>query len=270
MADPDELLALARAVALEAAALVRERARDGVEVAATKSSPVDIVTEADRASERLIYGRLLEARPGDGFLGEEGGSAESDSGVTWVVDPIDGTVNFLYGIPQYAVSIAATVGGESIAGVVVDVASGACYTATRGGGAFCDGRRLRVREEVPLGERLVLTGFNYLVDVRRVQAAAAARMLPEVRDIRRMGSCALDLCAIGAGRADAYVEEGVNAWDMAAGGLVATEAGARLEVRTGAGGRPCVLCAPEAGFAEFESLVERSGFLREQSGSAPR
>jgi myo-inositol-1(or 4)-monophosphatase len=163
-------------------------------VADTKSSPVDVVTEADRAAEKLIYSRLTEARPGDGFLGEEGGSADSTTGVTWVVDPIDGTVNFLYGIPQYAVSIAASVDGEPVAGVVVNVASGEVFTATRGGGAMLDGRRLQVRDVVPLEQRLVATGFNYVRDVRTLQAAAIGRMLATVRDIRRLGSAALDLC----------------------------------------------------------------------------
>ncbi len=270
MGEYDELLSLARTVAVEAADLVRARRREGVEVAATKSSSVDIVTEADRASERLIYGRLLEARPGDGFLGEEGASAESASGVTWVVDPIDGTVNFLYGIPYYSVSIAATVAEQPVAGVVVNVESGECFTATRGGGAFCDGRPLVVRDRVPLGQRLVVTGFNYVLDVRRAQSAAMARLLPEVRDVRRLGSAALDLCGIAAGRADAYVEEGLNAWDMAAGGLVATEAGARLETRPGAGGGDCVICAPADGFEEFERLVGTAGLLREQKPGGAR
>jgi myo-inositol-1(or 4)-monophosphatase len=263
--DYKELLDLGCEVALEAADLVRDRRRAGVEVAATKSSPIDIVTEADRASEALIQHRLLDARPGDGFLGEEGGSSGSTSGVTWVVDPIDGTVNFLYGIPHYSVSIAARLHDAVVAGVVVNVASGECFTATRGGGSFLDGVRLSVRAVVPLSQRLVATGFNYVTSVRTAQAAAAARMLPEVRDIRRLGSAALDLCAVAAGRVDAYVEEGLHPWDLAAGGLVATEAGARLEVRPGAGGGECVLCAPRAGFDGFAELVEQSGFLREQN-----
>lgn len=257
----DELLELARTVALDAADLVRTRRRAGVEVTGTKSSPIDIVTEVDKASEALIYERLLDARPGDGFLGEEGSSSDSSTGVDWVVDPIDGTVNFLYGIPQYSVSIAASRDDQVVAGVVVDVASSECFTATRGGGAFCGGRPIRVREPVPLSQRLVLTGFNYVADVRAKQADAAARLLRQVRDIRRLGSAALDLCAIGAGRADAYVEEGLRPWDMAAGGLVATEAGATLEVLAGAGGTRCVVCAPTTGFGEFLDLVRRCGFL---------
>lgn len=256
-----DLLDLARDVAVEAAALVRERRRGHVEVAATKSSPVDIVTEVDRAAEHLLFHRLQAARPDDGFLGEEGASAASATGVTWVVDPIDGTVNFLYGLPQYSVSVAATVGGDSVAGVVVNVPTGERYEATRGGGATCDGRQLRVRDVPPMSERLVVTGFNYRSDVRVKQAAAVGSLLPEVRDIRRMGSAALELCAVGAGRADAYVEEGLNPWDHAAGGLVATEAGARLEVRTGASGLDCVVCAPAGGFAEFAELIEKCGFL---------
>jgi myo-inositol-1(or 4)-monophosphatase len=266
----DELLRLAAGVATEAAALVRERRRSGVEVSATKSSATDVVTEIDHASEELIFGRLMQARPDDGFVGEEGGSAESDSGVTWVVDPIDGTVNFLYGIPQYSVSIAARVRGEVVAGVVVDVEHGECFTATLGGGAFRDGQRLRVREPVPLEQRLVITGFSYLADVRREQAAAVARLVPQVRDVRRLGSAALDLCYLGAGRADGYVEEGLKPWDLAAGGLVATEAGARLETRDGAGGGSCVVCAPAAGYDEFERLVADVGFLREQNQTLSR
>jgi myo-inositol-1(or 4)-monophosphatase len=257
----DDLLDLARDVALEAAALVRERRRGHVEVAATKSSPVDIVTEVDRAAEQLVYRRLLTARPDDGFVGEEGASAESATGVTWVVDPIDGTVNFLYDLPHYSVSVAATVAGEAVAGVVVNVPTGECFAATRGGGATCDGKPLRVRDVPPMSERLVVTGFSYRSDVRVKQAAAASVLLPEVRDIRRMGSAALELCGIGAGRADAYVEEGLNPWDRAAGGLVATEAGARVEVRRGASGLECVVCAPADGFAEFAELVEKCGFL---------
>ena len=215
----------------------------------------------DRAAEALIHERLISARPGDGFVGEEGGSSTSTSGVTWIVDPIDGTVNFVYGIPQYSVSIAATVDDRVVAGVVVNVETREVFAATLGGGATCDDRPLSVRSVVPLSQRLVITGFSYLTAVRVLQAAAVALLLSEVRDIRRLGSSALDLCAIGAGRADAYVEEGLHPWDMAAGGLVATEAGARLETRAGAGGEVCVICAPADGFDEFADLVTKCGFL---------
>jgi myo-inositol-1(or 4)-monophosphatase len=244
-------------------------------VAGTKSSPVDIVTEVDHASERLIFDRLTAARPGDAFLGEEGGAdagsdaadGPTDDQVQWVVDPIDGTVNFVYGIPTYAVSIAAAVGGRSVAGVVLNAHTGERFTATLGGGAFHDGVRLELPgpgsgvPAKPLAQRLVGTGFNYEAHVKRLQAAAAALMLLEVRDLRRIGSAALDLCAVAAGRYDAYVEEGLNPWDAAAGGLVATEAGAELARWRGAGGKDCYVCAPAHEFEEFADLVRRCGFL---------
>ena len=259
--DRATLLGTAKQVALTAAELVREGARRTVVVSGTKSSPVDVVTEVDKDAERLIYDRLMALRPRDGFLGEEGARSSSQSGVSWLVDPIDGTVNFVYGIPQYAVSIAALVEDRPVAGVVVDVARGEVFEATLGGGARCDGREIVVRAPVPLEQRLVLTGFNYVADVRARQADAAARMLRVVRDIRRLGSAALDLCAVGAGRADGYVEEGLHPWDGAAGGLVATEAGAALATRPGVGGTDCVICAPAAAFDDFVGLVERCGFL---------
>ena len=262
MADED-LLDLAREVALEAAALVRERRAGHVVVAATKSSDIDVVTEADRAAEQLIYRRITEARPGDGFLGEEGAAAESTTGVTWVVDPIDGTVNFLYDLPQYAVSIAATRDGESVVGVVVNVATGEVFSARRGGGAYVDDRALRVRDDVELGQRLVATGFHYVREVRARQASAVAAMLTQVRDVRRLGSAALDLCAVAAGRVDAYLEEGVKPWDVAAGTLLVTEAGGRVESRSGAGGTTCVVAAPASGFDAFDELARRCGFFAE-------
>ena len=259
--SPEELRDLAVEVAVAAAQLVRERRQGVVEVFETKSSSVDIVTEVDQAAEELIYAQVMRARPGDGFLGEEGASAESSTGVSWIVDPIDGTVNFLYGLPQYSVSIAAERDGEVVAGAVVNVQTREVFAAARGAGATCDGRPLRVRERVPLDQRLVVTGFSYVAEVRALQGAAVAALLPQVRDIRRLGSAALDLCALGAGRADGYVEEGLNPWDMAAGGLVAAEAGARIETLPGVGGRPCVVCAPADGFGELLALVERCGFL---------
>jgi myo-inositol-1(or 4)-monophosphatase len=262
---PEDLLALALATAREAATLVAEHRAAGVEVAATKSSATDVVTEADRASEELIRSRILAARPDDGFVGEEGTGLEGTSGIRWVVDPIDGTVNFLYGIPSYAVSIAAqSVAGpvpETVAGVVLDVSTGAAYTATPGGGAFRDGVAIGVRGPAPLAERLVLTGFNYSAELRRIQAGAVGRLLPLVRDIRRLGSCALDLCRVAEGSADAYVEEGVSDWDHAAGALVAREAGAVVELTTGVGGNDALICAPAHGFAEFRTLVADCGFL---------
>ena len=264
-----DLAALALDVAREAAALVRERRAGEVTVADTKTSDVDVVTEADRASEELIRSRLLAARPDDSFLGEEGDDVAGGSGVRWIVDPIDGTVNFLYGLPQYAVSIAAErstdAGREVVAGVVVNVASGTEYVAHLGddhgpGSVTRDGEPISVREPTPLHLRLVVTGFNYDAGIRRLQAAALVNLITEVRDVRRLGSCALDLCHVAEGTVDGYVEEGVNLWDHAAGGLVARLAGARLEIHRGVGGTPLLVCAPTHGFDEFLDAVQRAGF----------
>jgi myo-inositol-1(or 4)-monophosphatase len=238
---PAQLLDLAVVTAREAAELVargRASAGDQVDV---KSSPVDVVTAVDTASERLIVDRLLGARPADAVLGEEGASREGTSGVRWIVDPIDGTVNFLYGLPAYAVSIAAEVDGVVRAGVVLNVATGELFTATSGGGAWLstpdrpEPVRLRGSSPASLEQTLVGTGFGYRQEHRRAQGAVVAALLPQVRDIRRMGSAALDLCAAAAGRIDAYYELHLNPWDHAAGGLVAAEAGL---VVTGLPGRP--------------------------------
>jgi myo-inositol-1(or 4)-monophosphatase len=240
-ADPRALLDLAVATAREAAELVaRGRATAGEDVD-VKSSPVDVVTAVDTASEELIVGRLLAARPGDGVLGEEGAAREGTSGVRWVIDPIDGTVNFLYDLPAYAVSIAAEVDGEVVAGVVLNVATGELFTATRGGGAhFSSPARpqpvlLTGSRPASLEQTLVATGFGYQVERRRAQGAVVAALLPRVRDIRRFGSSALDLCAAAMGRTDAYYELDLNPWDHAAGALVAAEAGL---VVTGLPGSP--------------------------------
>lgn len=254
------LLELGRSTAGAAAEVITRMRSAGVDVAATKSSDLDVVTVADRAAEELIRTTLLTARPDDAFMGEEGGSSGGASGVRWIVDPIDGTVNYLYGLPQYAVSIAAEVDGEVVAGVVLNAATGQEYVATRGGGASVDGRPLGVRDPVPISQRLVLTGFGYEAELRARQGAAVARMLPQVRDIRRLGSCALDLCALAAGLADAYVEEGVNLWDHAAAGLIAAEAGARLRISDTVLGKSLLVCAPETGFEAFATLVDQCGF----------
>jgi len=256
-----ELLDLALGVAREAGRRVVELRRDGVSVAATKSSDVDVVTQADRASERLIRERLLTARPDDGLLGEEGADVTGTSGVRWVVDPIDGTVNYLYGIPGYAVSVAAKVEGRAVAGVVVNPATGEEFAAVRGGGATRNGQPVRVRPFVSVEQSMFATGFSYEQPVRARQAAAVARVLPQVRDIRRLGSCALDLCGVACGRFDAYAEEGVNEWDHAAGALVAEEAGARVELAVGPSGKDFVLCAPEESFTIFRDLAHAVGMF---------
>lgn len=259
-------------VATRAAALVRELRgvpAEVLEVAATKSSAVDVVTEVDQRSEELVRELLAELRPDDAILGEEGGETDGSSGIRWVVDPVDGTVNLLYGIGQYAVSVAAEHRGVSVAAAVVDVSAGTVYAAARGEGATRDGEPIRVRPVAPVPQRLVLTGFGYQADVRAHQGACVARLLPEVRDIRRMGSCALDLCHLAEGLADAYVEDGPRRWDWAAGGLVLTEAGGRFEVLDGPLAdqldqwpRASVLVgAPADGWDDFVALLRRTGFL---------
>jgi len=257
---PGELLGIALEAARAAAAHIRERRTHGVSVADTKSSDVDVVTLADRESEELIRRLVLDRRPDDAFLGEETGTASGSTGVRWVVDPIDGTVNYLYGLPEYSISIAVEHDGDVVAGVVLNAATGVEYAATAGE-ARRDGVPLGVRGPAPLHQRLVITGFGYDAAKRAVQAAAVARLLPQVRDIRRLGSCALDLCHLAEGSADAYVEEGVNLWDHAAGGLVARAAGATTELTTGVGGRDIMVCAPSHGFAEFREAVRQAGFL---------
>ena len=233
--DPFALRDLAVQAAVEAAAWVAEnRPRGRVDVASTKSSPTDVVTEFDTGAERLLRRRLLGTRPDDGILGEEGASVDTRSGVVWVVDPIDGTVNFVYDHPGYAVSVAAQVGGESVAGAVVDIRTATTFSAVRGGGALLHAaagspaRDLRVPEPPSLDQALVATGFGYAADLRAAQAAAVAGLLGRVRDIRRVGSASLDLCMVATGQVDAYLERGLNEWDRAAGGLVAQEAGARV------------------------------------------
>lgn len=227
----EELLEIARSIAEEAGMLAARLRRAGVEVAATKSSPIDIVTEADRATEDLIRGRIATLRPDDGFLGEESGGAAGTSGLTWVVDPIDGTVNYLYGLPNWSVSIAVVEGDPdpaswtAIVGAVNAPILGELYTASAGGGAYLDGRRLQVREPVRLDRALVATGFHYTQDIRTNQARVAQPLLARVRDLRRAGGAAIDLASVVAGRLDAYFEQGLNPWDQAAGALLVREAG---------------------------------------------
>ncbi len=257
-----DLLELAVDTAREAGALVaRRRAEAPVRVAATKSSPTDVVTASDTAAERLIRERLQGARPDDAFLGEEGGDSAGDSGVRWVVDPIDGTVNYLYGLPAYAVSIAAEVDGETAVGVVHNPVSGETWTAAAGSGAWLDGVAIKVGDLADPSQALVGTGFSYDLQRRTHQGEQVARLLPQVRDIRRIGAASLDLCAVGTGRLDAYVEQGLQPWDLAAGGLVAREAGARLG---GLGSEPAgerlVVAANPQLWDRLRPLVQEAGF----------
>ena len=259
------LLELAREVGQEAAAYVRTARPDGrVDVASTKSSATDVVTEIDEASERLIRERIFAARPDDGFVGEEGDDVVGSTGVDWVFDPIDGTVNFVYGLPSYAVSIAARRDGRVVAGYVVNIASGDEWGALAGGGSWRyehDERRMLTAPTVAtLAHALVATGFNYVPEVRAKQAAAMAAFIPQVRDIRRIGSAALDLCALAEGHFDAYVEQGLKPWDLAAGGLVAAEAGIVLSGLAGPPDERLVMAAHPSVAAEYFELVRACGF----------
>jgi myo-inositol-1(or 4)-monophosphatase len=265
-AGPDllaELVALAEQVAREAGDLVRDGRPERVDVASTKSSPTDIVTAMDTASEALLRRQIQRSRSEDGILGEEGGLVGGSSGLTWVVDPIDGTVNYLYGIPAYAISVAVVTGDpldpdghEVLAGCVHNPSSAETWTATLGGGAWLAGTRLQANAGVPLDRALVGTGFGYAVERRRQAAQVAAHVLPRVRDIRRIGSAALDLAAVATGRLDAYYERGLGPWDLAAGGLLAREAGALVG---GLGARPAsselVVAAGPGLYDELQELL---------------
>jgi myo-inositol-1(or 4)-monophosphatase len=224
-----ELLALAEGVAREAGAQLLTAFTGGGLNTAQKSSPTDLVSEADIAAEELIRTRLLDARPGDGVLGEEGSDSAGTTGLRWIVDPLDGTTNFLYGVPQWAVSIAVEDEQGMLAGVVYDPPRGECWAAARGEPARLDGQPLEPRHAGEIATALVATGFGYDPAVRAVQGAMIGALLPHVRDIRRFGSAALDLAWTAGGRLDAYFERGVKLWDIAAGVLICEQAG--LEVR---------------------------------------
>jgi myo-inositol-1(or 4)-monophosphatase len=267
---------LAVEVALEAGRLIVDERPANLGVSKTKSTATDVVTVMDQRAQDLLRTRLHEARPQDGFLGEEEGGAASRSEITWVVDPIDGTVNYLYGIPSYAVSVAAVVGDprkpgawRPVAGAVVNPVTGELFHARDGSGSWLQAgaapaTRLEIGEPPQLGHALVGTGFGYDTGRRHWQATLLLGVLPQIRDIRRIGSAALDICAVAAGSLDAYFERGLNPWDMAAAWLVLTEAGG---VFTGLGSEPpndqmVVAAAPTLHTALHEVVLraaERAG-----------
>jgi myo-inositol-1(or 4)-monophosphatase len=224
-----ELRELAERVAREAGAQLLEAFAGPAIQVESKSTPTDLVSAADQAAEDLIRSRIAAARPGDGFLGEEGSDETGTSGLRWVVDPLDGTTNFLFGIPQWAVSIAVEDAEGVVAGVVLDPCRGELWAAERGGPATLDGTPVRASERTDLATALVATGFGYDAAVRRAQAATVAGLLPVVRDVRRFGAAALDLAWCAAGRFDAYYERGVHHWDVAAGSLLCERAGLVVE-----------------------------------------
>ena len=253
-ADPQELLALAREAALAAGELLRERFEAGRERRiASKSTPTDPVSEADLASQRAIHALITARRPADAFLAEEEGADEAgSSGLRWVVDPLDGTVNFLYGIPQWSVSVAVRDAEGALAGVVHDPIGGETFTAVRGEPPARNGVALpsRAADAPPLAQSLIATGFAYAAQTRAEQGEVVARLLPAVRDIRRFGSAALDLCWTAMGRYDAYFERGVKAWDTTAGALVCASVG--LVVRAIPEG---ILVAPPALVEPLEAII---------------
>jgi myo-inositol-1(or 4)-monophosphatase len=257
-----ELLEIAVEAAKMAGGLLLERAQAGSEREVTsKSTPTDLVSEADLASERAIRALLAKRRPDDGFVGEEGGSEHGTSGLDWVVDPLDGTVNFLFGIPQWCVSVAVRDGaGGTLAGAVYDPNRGELFTATRDGSARMSGPggaiELCGSQRGELATAMVATGFAYDAKVRLAQAQVLARAAGEVRDIRRFGSAALDLAWTAAGRFDAYFERTVKPWDIAAGALVCERAGLSvLELEEHEDLPYGILAAPSAIADELLELV---------------
>jgi len=263
-------VAVAEQVAREAGRLVHDGRPEHLGVAATKSSAVDVVTAMDLASEDLVRRMLARLRPDDGILGEEGGHEPGTSGVTWVVDPIDGTVNYLYGLPAYAVSVAAVAGEPTpatwtvLAGCVHAPATGETWTAGRGQGAHLDGRRLALAPAPPLDRCLLGTGFGYVAERRRAQARVLAALLPQVRDVRRIGAAAIDLCQVATGRLDLYYERGLQPWDLAAAALVVAEAGG---VATGLRGAPAGTTMTVAGAPE--RVAQLVALLEELEADAP-
>jgi myo-inositol-1(or 4)-monophosphatase len=233
-ATDDELLAIAVEAARMAGALLAERARHGAERTVTsKSTPTDLVSEADTESERAIRELLAARRPHDGIVGEEGSDELGSSGLRWVVDPLDGTVNFLFSIPQWCVSVAVRDERQIIAGAVYDPNRDELFTATRGGRALLSGPEgtselAGPEREADLPNAMVATGLAYDADVRAAQGKVLARLAPHARDIRRFGSAALDLTWTAAGRYDAYFERSVKQWDVAAGQLICERAGLRV------------------------------------------
>jgi myo-inositol-1(or 4)-monophosphatase len=261
MADNRELLEIAIAVAREAGLLARRRREEGVAIAATKSALADIVTEADREVEDLIRARLTAARPDDGFLGEESGAEHGTSDVTWVVDPIDGTVNYAYGIPHFAVSIAAVTGEptpeewETVAAVVYTPVVDELFHAAAGGGAWLGEQQLLVSEPGEAGA-LIATGFGYDPATHDGDLARLRTIMPLARDIRRAGAASLDLAYVAAGRLDGYFERGLQPWDHAAGALLVREAGGRVGGLHGhTATRDMTIAAAPGLFAALDALI---------------
>lgn len=259
---PDGLLEVA-AGAARAAGEVLARLHGGPLSVQTKSTATDPVSEADRAAEQTLVDHILGRRADDGLLGEEGARRQGSSGLRWVLDPLDGTVNYLYGLPGWCVSVACEDDDGALVGVVYDPGRDEIFTAERGGAARCNDQVLAVAEPVALETALIATGFAYDPDVRARQAAHLVTLLPRVRDVRRFGAAAADLCAVGAGRLDAYYESGLAPWDRCAGTVIAREAGARVEELDpgdALSGSVTVATHPDA-WDDFTALLHEAGVL---------
>jgi myo-inositol-1(or 4)-monophosphatase len=265
--DVEALLTLATESARRAGRLLLEGQGQASSTAETKTSATDMVTAMDRAAEASILRDLSEARPDDGFLGEEGTDRGGSTGLRWVIDPLDGTTNYLYRFPAWCVSIAVEDELGALVGVVHDPRGGETFTAVRGRGSWCDGRALAVGAPTALDAALVGTGFAYAAAERTWQGRVLAHVLPRVRDVRRAGSAALDLCSVGAGRLDAYYERGIQPWDSAAGLLVASEAGA-VWTRLDPGAHPegLAVAAPSVASAFFALVDEAEEHATATSG----
>jgi len=251
----DELLALAEGIAQRAGELLSDRP-ENFDIN-QKSSARDFATHMDHASEKLIVSAILAARPDDGIIGEEGANRESKSGITWVIDPIDGTVNYFYNLPGWNISIAAKDAEGVLIGVVYAPTLNSLWHASRGGGAFLNDRPIHVSTADALEDSLIATGFSYDLAERVRQGEQIASLIPRVRDIRRNGAAAVDLCHVASGAVDGYFETGLKEWDLAAGGLIAREAGALVTGRQGAPAGEAMVIA--AGAALHALLLEEIG-----------
>jgi len=251
-----QLLHVATKLAKQAGVMAFEGRRNGLQNVQTKSTGTDMVTEFDKASEVMIVQGLASMRPDDAIIGEEGASQSGTTGITWHIDPIDGTTNFLYALPTWAVSIGAVDEYGPIVGAVYIPALDEMFFATRGGGAFCNGSPIYCNSLEDVSKALVCTGFSYSADQRTLQANRVARFIHQVRDIRRFGAASIDMCFVACGRFDAYFEENLHSWDIAAGELIAREAGCKTGDFEGNDIRPAqVLVSPPQIFSQLSSLI---------------
>jgi myo-inositol-1(or 4)-monophosphatase len=256
---PESLVEIAVELTTGAGELILARRGTHLDIS-TKSTPTDIVTVVDREVEEWLFAQIAARRPDDAIFGEEGEPSAGSSGIRWLIDPIDGTVNFVLGLPAFTVSVAAEVDGQVVAGCVYNPETGELYRATIGGGAYLGSRRLDGPRDVPLNRAVIGTGFSYDAERRAKQGAVAAAMLPRIADIRRIGSASLDLGFLAAGRLDGFFETGLNPWDWAAGALIATEAGCVISgLRGRPVGRPAIAVAGASLAADFFGLLEELG-----------